>query len=125
MLGDKPAADDSLLRACDPASGSGVMMLSFCMSMLKNHGPDSLSRVSITCVDIDAYCANMCAVQFLINLHVHHLSLGELVEFHGNSLAPHDDIKVVVHATHENIPTEEVAPAKHPARLDAIQKSEL
>lgn len=123
MLGAKPDAEGPLLRACDPASGSGVMMLSFCMSMLKTYGPESLKRVSVTCVDIDAYCAEMSAIQFLINLHVHHLSLGELVVFHGNSLAPHDVLRVVIHATHDNVPPQEVAPAKHPARLSAIQKA--
>jgi len=121
-LGDAPAPG-VVVRACDPACGSGVMMLSLASAMLEVHGPAALGQLSITCVDLDGYCARMAACQFIVNLHEHGLSLSELLVLRGDSLflVP-ETTEVLVHATCKDLPGDQLAPALHPARLQAISK---
>lgn len=111
-----------VIRACDPACGSGVMMLSLAQTVLQNEGPDTLRRYSFTGADLDGLCARMMALQFLANCAIHEIEVGELIVLHGNSLMPWVKMDVVVHATSPSFPGEEVAPAKHPSRLHAIQE---
>jgi hypothetical protein len=122
-LGDSPAPG-TVVRACDPACGSGVMMLSLASAMLETHGPDALGQLSVSCVDLDGYCARMAACQFLVNLHVHGLSLSELLVLRGDSLfLKPETTEVLVHATRKELPGDQWAPALHLARLQAISKA--
>lgn len=122
LLGDDPSQSKQLVTACDPACGSGVMMLSWCQAALNRYGSEALRRCSVTGVDIDAYCARMCAVQFLMNCHVHGLGIGEILVVRGNSLAPFgSDYQVIVHATAKGLHPDEIANPAHPRRLRAIQ----
>lgn len=122
-LGDAPSPGQ-VVRACDPACGSGVMMLSLANTMLETHGHEALAQLSVSCIDLDGYCARMAACQFLVTMHVHGLSLAELLVLRGNSLfLKPETTEVLVHATHENLPNQQLAPALHPARFQAIQKA--
>jgi len=122
-IGEPPAAGQ-VLRSCDPACGSGVMMLCFAQAMHEIHGTSALKQLSITCVDIDQYCARMAAAQFLCNLYTHDLALAELLVLRGDSLLPDpSSTEVMVHATCADLPEAEYAPALHPARLEAVQSA--
>lgn len=122
LLGDDPSKSKNLVTACDPACGSGVMLLSWCQTVLDRYGPEALRRCSLTGVDIDMYCARMCAVQFLMNCHVHGLGIGEIVVIRGNSLAPvGSECQVILHATSKHLHPDEIASPTHPRRLQAIQ----
>jgi hypothetical protein len=123
LVADNDPPKDRLITACDPTAGSGVMMLSWCQTMLRHHGKNALRDCSVTCVDIDLYCAYMCAVQFLMAVHTHGLTLGEILVVHGNSLLPADIYRVVVHATRADLPHELIAPADHPVRWEAIRRA--
>lgn len=124
MLVDDALPDDGrLIRSCDPASGSGAMMLMFCRTILERFGVDALVRVSVTCCDLDRYCSHMSALQHLANLAVRNWALGELIVMRGNSLLPETDMEVVVHATHARFPVNEVPPALHPRRLEALKEA--
>lgn len=94
---------NELLTACDPTSGSAVMMLSAAKYVLKTFGEKGLSNLSVTCVDLDYRCALMSAVQLLGNCYVHQLELGEIVVIHGNSLIPENQWRQIAHATRKDI----------------------
>lgn len=120
-LGDGPPklGPGELIRVCDPAAGSGVMMLSALQSVLQRHGPQSLRSYSVTGIDLDPVCARMFALQVVANCAVHQLEVGEVVAYHGNALGPLDDIKVILHATAPDVAN--VVPAAHPQRLEAVK----
>lgn len=109
---------NGLIRACDPASGSGVMMLAFASEILTSHGPEGLLRLSVTGCDLDPYCARMFAVQAVANCNVHNVQLGESVVYRGNSLGPWEDLDVIIHATAPSVVKE--PPAFSPDRLAAL-----
>lgn len=90
-------ADGRLLRTCDPACGSGVMMLAFLQTVIEREGPAGLLRWSVTGIDIDVTCARMCAVQLLVNCMVHEFAIGEIVVMRGDSLSSRP-LAVVAHA---------------------------
>ncbi|MEE4377377.1 MAG: N-6 DNA methylase [Candidatus Competibacteraceae bacterium] len=116
-----PKPDGQLWRVCEPAAGSGVMLLSFAQTIIHRFGAESLSQWSFTAVDLMADCARMTAVQLLANCHIHQLALGELLVMRGNSLAPADDMEVIVHCAAATTPAEVLSPATHPARLEGIK----
>jgi len=99
------------------------MMLSLCRAMYEQSGENGLRQLSVTCVDLDGYCARMSGVQLLCNLYVHDLALGEVIVLRGNSLFPDSGMEVIVHANAKTFPAEELAPALHPKRLDAIRQA--
>jgi len=109
------------VRVCDPACGSGVMLLSTAEVVLRRHGEDSLKDLSLTGTDIDPLCSKMAAVQLLGSCAMHGLSLGEVVIYRGNSLGSPQDLTVVVHAS--NPAFDASPPAHHPARVAALQEA--
>lgn len=113
-----PRESGRLLTTCDPASGSGVMMLSAAQEILASQGKDALLNWSFTCCDLDYICSLMSAVQMLANCGAHDLSLGEVVVYNGNSLLPLSSLRLIVHASAPGTP---VVPAMAPERLEALQ----
>ena len=113
---EKPGG--GLWRTCDPCSGSGAMMLAAAQSVLRRHGKVGLEHWSFTFVDLDRLCSLMSAVQFLANCLVHEFTLGEVLVLNGNSLLPWEGLTTVLHMSRADVA---VAPAQHPARLEAIQ----
>lgn len=124
MHGDtSPADSDHLVRVCDPTSGSGVMILSYCRAVFERFSGETLSNVSITCVDLDGYCARMSALQLLCNAIVYRVSYGELLVVHGNSLFPIDLWDVVIHAAHTRFRAGSLPPAMSDARKRSVQSA--
>ena len=122
LVGSHPKqAGEGLTTVMEPASGSGVMLLAMCQEVIEVQGIEALGRWSLTAVDLDSYCARMTASQLLANCFIHGLTLGELVVYQGNSLFPDKEMTVIVHATASGIDLSEVAPATHPARIEAIE----
>lgn len=83
-IGPNPAG--GLWTVQDPACGSGVMLLSFAQSILKDQGPDALLNYGFFGVDLDMTCAKMCATQFVANMLLHDLLIGEVEVLRGDSL---------------------------------------
>lgn len=104
---------DRLLTACDPACGSGVMMLATASAILAEQGADALRRWSFYGCDLDPICARMMAIQFAANCASHQLVVGEVIIFCGNSLRPSEDKKLILHAS---APGQNVPPANAPFR---------
>ncbi len=119
MVGEPSYKNGELITACDPACGSGVMMLSLLQAVLERDGKAALRHWSVTGVDLDPVCAMMCAVQLLGNCAVHDLAIGEILVIRGNSLWPEQVWNPVVHATAAGAPP--VLPALHPARAEAVK----
>lgn len=116
---DRPMPEDlGLVRASDPACGSGVMMLAFANEILTSQGPEGLLRLSVTGCDLDAYCARMFAVQAIATCNIHNVQLGECLVYRGNSLGPWDDLEVIIHATAPAVAKE--PPALSEGRLAAL-----
>lgn len=90
---DRPA-DGRLLRACEPACGSGALVLAFMQAQTDARGTSALRSWSITAIDLDVLCARMCAAQVLANLLLQRLDLGELVVYRGNALGPRSGLSV-------------------------------
>lgn len=97
-LGPNPG-DGSLVRSSDPTCGSGVMLLAFTQAALEQWGSEGLRQVALTGIDLDHYCAQMCAVQLVANCVLNELVLGEVVVLQGNSLGPWEKLRMVLHAT--------------------------
>lgn len=110
--------DHGLVRSCDPACGSGVMMLAFASEILSTQGPEGLLRLSVTGCDLDAYCARMFAIQAIASCNIHNVQLGECLVYRGNSLGPWDDLEVIIHATAPNV-------LKEPPALDGGRLASL
>ncbi len=110
-----------LIHACDPAVGSGVMMLSLLQIVLDEYGLDGLKRWSVTGIDIDPVCARMFALQVVANCSIHQVQVGEVIAYHGNGLARSESLNVVLHATCPDV--KDVPPALHPVRLEAIKEA--
>lgn len=117
-VGEQPKDTHALHRVCDPACGSGVMLLAFANEVMKSWGEDSLRRLSVTGCDLDAYCARMFAVQFIANCNIHQIQLGEVLVFQGNSLLPWEGLETVLHATAPGIAG--LPPPQAPERLAAL-----
>lgn len=117
---DERPAPGRLLTACDPAVGSGVMMLSLLQSVLERQGSDALLHWSVTGVDIDPVCVRMYALQVVANCAIHRVQVGEVVAYHGNALGPESGLKVILHATAPTVTN--VVPAAHPQRIKAVEK---
>jgi len=88
-----------LTRVCDPACGSGAMLLATCREIIATYGSESLRRVSLTGIDLDPVCADMAAVQLLANCHEYDLQLGEIRILRGDALGDPAALTMVVHAT--------------------------
>lgn len=114
---------DRFLRMCEPACGSGALILAFMRGVVESKGAAALRRWSITAIDLDQLCANVCATQLLANLCFGRLDLGELVVYRGNALGALEDLKVVMHATTRDQTPEVVLPALHPSRLHALREA--
>lgn len=97
-LATEPRSDGGLWRVLDPAVGSGVMLLAV-VRLLHRRDPESLLWWSFTGVDIDRYCALMCACNLATNAFIHQCALGEIVVYRGNSLGPltKDDLSLVLY----------------------------
>lgn len=116
-LNDGLPDKESLVTVCDPAVGSGVMMLAFLQEVIERHGRAALRRFSVTGIDLDPVCARMFPLQVLANSAIHGLQVGEVLAYHGNALGDPAKLKVVLHAT---APEVTAAPARHPERLKAL-----
>ena len=115
---DPSQPEDRLLTACDPCSGSGVMMLALCNQIFRTGGASALRRWSVTCCDLDSICAQMSAVQLMANCILHQVELGEIIVLRGNSLKPWEAMDVIVHASAPGLPAP--SPALEPARLASL-----
>lgn len=111
-----------LLRMCEPACGSGAQVLAFLRTIVEAKGGAALRHWSITAIDLDHLCADMCATQVLANVCMGQVDLGELLVYRGNALGRHEDLGVVVHATTRNQTPDVVLPALHPSRLHALRR---
>ena len=116
------ATEKALIRVCDPACGSGAMMLAFAQHIVETHGTAALKNYSFTGIDLDRFCTRIFPCQMLSSAFVHQIELGELLVYHGNSLGPLDDLNVVVHVTRADLPKAEYLPAKAPQRAPMIEK---
>lgn len=114
---------DRFLRMCEPACGSGALILAFMRGVVESKGAAALRRWSITAIDLDHLCANVCATQLLANLCLGRLNLGELVVYRGNALGAPEDLQVVMHATTRDQTPDVVLPALHPSRLHALRQA--
>lgn len=112
-----PTDSTRLITACDPAVGSGVMMLSLLQEVMARHGPEALTRFSVTGIDLDPVCARMFPLQVIANCSIHGLVVGEVVAYHGNALADLSGLRPVLHAT---APGVKAPPASSRARLQAV-----
>lgn len=110
-----------LVHCCDPASGSGVMMLATCQEVFETLGADSLKHYSLTCNDIEPTCSLMSATQLVANCFIHNAPVGEIIVYRGDALGDPADLSVILHATSSHIPANDVPPAMHPARISALQ----
>lgn len=119
--GAEPSADGRLLRACEPACGSGALVLAFMQAQTQARGSSALRHWSITAIDLDVLCARMCAAQVLANLFLQRIELGELVVYRGNALGPRSGLSVVIHTTVADLTPDLVLPAMHPSRLAALR----
>lgn len=97
--GEKPEDTGQLQKVCDPACGSGVMLLAFAHHVLFNWGEDALIRLSVTGCDIDAYCSRIMALQLIANCNIFSFQLGEILVLCGDSLSPNKSIETIIHAT--------------------------
>lgn len=113
--------DGRLLRACEPACGSGALVLVFMQAQTDARGSSALRSWSITAIDLDVLCARMCAAQVLANLLLHRIELGELVVYRGNALGPRSGLSVVIHTTVADLRPDLVLPALHPSRVAALR----
>lgn len=113
--------NERLISCCDPACGSGVMMLQMAAEILEQEGPYGLERYSFVGVDLDAICARMFAAQMLANTYLHGMNYGELLVYRGNSLGAWVDLEPVVHAA---LPEREreILPATHPDRVEMVRE---
>jgi len=116
-----PRPDGDLWRLCEPACGSGVMILAFLQTLLARGGRTAVRHWSVTAIDLDGDCARMTAAQLLANALIHQTPPGEILVYRGNALGPASDLTVVVHATAPTLPPDTVLPARHPARIEALQ----
>lgn len=119
----KPSEPDRLLRLCEPACGSGALVLGFLRQLLAREGRTAARRWSITAIDLDSLCAQICATQVLANAYIGQIDLGELVVYTGNALGPPDALRVVVHASARDQRPDLVLPALHPSRLAALREA--
>jgi len=113
-------SDDELVRVGEPCAGSGVMLLACCDSVLTQFGPEALRRYSLTAIDLDRTCTLMTATQLLANCAIHDVAIGEVLVYHGNSLAV-EEYEVIVHASDANAPPATKIPARDPGRLAAAK----
>jgi hypothetical protein len=118
-----PASQGRLLRMCEPACGSGALVLGFLRRLLAERGREGPRRWSITAIDLDPLCARICATQVLANAFVGQIELGEVVVYSGNALAPWECLQVVVHASSRDLRPDVVLPALHPSRLEALRQA--
>ncbi|WP_126447965.1 N-6 DNA methylase [Sulfuricystis multivorans] len=121
IAGEKPEDTGRLLKVCDPACGSGVMLLAFAHHALFNWGEDALIRLSMTGCDIDAYCSRLTAVQLVANCNIFNFSFGEILVLCGDSLFPEKGMETIVHATAPTV--SRVLPAQAPERLTALAEA--
>lgn len=89
---------EDLIRICDPACGSGVMLLAMVDAIRRRHGSRAVERLSLTGVDIDWICARMAALQLAANNAIHGLRFGEIGIVHGDSIRL-EGFSTVLHAT--------------------------
>lgn len=116
--GDITHADRSRLKvACDPACGSGVMMLATASTILAESGNEALRGWSFHGCDLDPICARMMAVQFVANCASHRIEVGEVIVFCGDSIRVDHHKQLIVHAS---APGVNVAPANAPFRTKLI-----
>lgn len=120
-VADDEERPDRLMRACEPACGSGAMVLAFMEAQLAARGRAALRRWSITGIDLDPLCSRMGAAQTLANLFTQRLELGELVIYRGNALGPREGLSVVIHTTVADLTPDIVLPAMHPSRIEALR----
>lgn len=116
-----PRPGGGLWRLCEPACGSGVLLLASLHVLTERCGRDAARHWSFTAIDLDGHCARMAAAQLLANGLIHQTPPGELVVYRGNSLGPAHDLEVLVHGVAPDTPPQTVAPARHPARIEAIR----
>lgn len=118
----EPSPDGRLWTACEPACGSGALILGFLDELLTQRGPAALQHWSISAIDLDSMVTRLCAAQVLANLMAQQLTLGELVVYHGDALRPASELRVVVHCSRADLKPDIVLPALHPARIGMLRQ---
>jgi hypothetical protein len=122
-LYDMSLCDDRLTRFHDPAVGSGVMLLTAATVVIEKHGSDALQRCSFSGIDKDWFCSHLFPCQFLTSCLVHDYSLGELLSYHGDTLTGLDELRVIVHATHNDVPAEQYVHPLAPGHLRRLHQA--
>lgn len=118
--------DQPLIRIGDLGGcGSGNLILAVAHDVFMNQGPEALLRCSFTGVDLDRACSLMTALQFVANMQVLEIQVGELLVYHGNALGPVQDLDVVWHTVHNTVPAEEVIHAHDPRREAVYRQDKL
>lgn len=100
----RPPSDGGLRRVCEPASGSGALLLAWAGTIAEREGIEALRYWSFTAIDLASECARMTAVQLLANAVIQPCVFGELLVYQGNALAASSDLDVVVHAVAPTTP---------------------
>ena len=106
----RPKPDGDLYRVCEPASGSGALLLAWAETIAERDGMDALRHWSFTAIDRAPDCARMTAVQLLANASIQPCAFGELLVYQGSALGPVSDLDVVVHATAATTPAKHAPP---------------
>ena len=86
-----------IYRICDPACGSGVMMLAMLQHVLRTHVKQALRWFAVSGIDLDPLCTRMFAVQMSENILAHRIELAEVHVLQGNSLGDHAKLKTLLH----------------------------
>jgi hypothetical protein len=64
---ERLVAEKGCVTVCDPAVGSGVMLLAFAKVVHETLGRPALAKVRFYGTDIDERCVNMCRIQIRLN----------------------------------------------------------
>lgn len=64
---EKTVAEKGMVTVCDPAVGSGVMLLAFAKVVHDELGRQGLKHLRLYGQDIDQRCVNMCRIQLRMN----------------------------------------------------------
>lgn len=110
--GDRP------IRIGDPCVGPGGMLLAAGRFALRRGGPELLSHLSFTGIDLDPLLARIAAVQFIAADALHRAMPAEIVIVHGNGLEPIANGRLIIWAEHPRwLPK---SPAPPPPKLPEL-----
>jgi len=115
-----PLRERGLTTICDPACGSGAMLLAACRRVLRVDGLPGLKRMSVNGIDLDPVCVDMAAAQLLANCNTHGVQLGEIRILHGDALGDPMRLRLVVHATPRTEPALVLRRLRHWRKLPML-----